>query len=390
MKYNFDEIIDRRNTNAVKIEACPSLFGTNDVLPLWVADMDFRTPDFILETIRRRCEHPILGYTIMPKEYFPSIIYWLNQIHQFEVKEEWLGFLPGVVTGLALAVKQFSSEGDEVIVQPPVYYPFMEVVKSNHRKLVYNPLQERNGKFEMDFEDLESKISSRTKLLLLCNPQNPGGRIWDRTTLHTLAEICERHHILIVSDEIHGDMALTGNQHVPFASVSNKAAQISITLMSPSKIFNIPSLQAAYYIIPNEEIRNLFKDFLNQLRITDGNIFAYIATIAAYTQGTEWRRQMLQYVNKNVEYVIHFLKEELPLIEPMKPEASFLIWLNCEKMGMTDEELFQFFIQKAGLGLNKGKIFGPGGEQHFRLNVACPRNVLQQAMKQLKSAFESF
>jgi len=220
----------------------------------------------------------------------------------------------------------------------------------------------------------------------LCNPHNPGGRSWGKETLQQLAEICAKHHLIVVSDEIHADMTLPGNVHVPFASVSEQAANISLTYMSPSKTFNIPALQTSYFIIPNEELRNGLKNFLDRSELDNGNIFAYLSTIAAYTEGKWWKMQMLDYVQGNIDFVIQFLQNEIPQIKPMKPEASFLIWLNCSDLGMNEEELFQFFVHKAGLGLNQGITFGPGGEQHLRLNVACPRSTLEKAMNQLKNA----
>ncbi|MDD4970888.1 MAG: PatB family C-S lyase [Paludibacter sp.] len=386
MNYNFDEIIDRRNTGAIKIERCKALYGSEDVLPLWVADMDFRTPDFIFEAIRERCEHPILGYSMPPKEFYPSLMNWISDHHQWEVKRSWIGFLPGIVPGLAFAVQSLTVPGDAVIVQPPVYYPFFHVVKNNNRELINNPLKLVNGKYEMDFEDLERKITPNTKLFILCNPHNPGGRVWPEETLKQLADICAKHNIIVVSDEIHADMVLDGHKHVPFAAVSESAARISLTFMAPSKTFNMPGLISSSYIIPNDVLRHKFVDFLEASELIGGNIFAYAATVAAYEKGEEWRKQMLDYVQGNIDYVVDFLKTNIPQIKPMYPEASFLVWLNCKELGMETDELFDFFARKAGLGLNKGTTFGPGGEYHLRLNVACSRLILKQAMEQLAKA----
>ena len=383
MTYNFDEIIDRRNTGAIKLERRVAMYGSEDVLPLWVADMDFRTPDFIFEAIRERCEHPILGYSMPPKEFYPLLIKWINDHHQWEVKRSWIGFLPGIVPGLAFAVQSLTEPGDEVIVQPPVYYPFFFVVNNNKRVLINNPLRTINGKFEMDFEDLESKITPKTKLFILCNPHNPGGRVWDKDTLIRLADICTRHNIIVVSDEIHADMVLEDYRHTPFATVSESAARLSLTFMAPSKTFNMPGLISSSYIIPNETLRNRFVDFLEASELTGGNIFAYAATVAAYEKGEEWRKQMLAYVQGNIDFIVDFLDHNIPQIKPMIPEASFLIWLNCEELGMETDALFEFFAKKAGLGLNKGTTFGIGGEYHLRLNVACSREILRQAMEQL-------
>jgi len=386
MNYNFDEIIDRHHTDAVKIERCKALFGTEDLIPLWVADMDFRTPEFILNAIRERCEHPILGYTMSPTDFFPALINWINDHHQWAVKREWVGFLPGIVPGIAFAVQTFSETGDEVIIQPPVYYPFIHVVKKNDRQLVYNQLKVIDGKFEMDFDDLEKKITPKTKLFILCNPHNPGGRAWDAETLKRLAELCAKHNIIVVSDEIHADMALSGFKHTPFASVSETATNISLTYMAPSKTFNMPGLISSSYIIPNATLRSRFVAFLDNSELNGGNIFAYAATLAAYEKGEEWRTQMLEYIQANVDFVTDYLKNNIPQIKPMIPEASFLMWLNCEELGMEPDALQKFFVQEARLGLNQGTTFGPGGDYHLRLNVACPRSVLAQAMEQLKKA----
>lgn len=389
MKYNFDVVIDRHNTGAAKIEKCKELFGTDDLLPLWVADMDFATPDFILDSIKNRLEHPILGYSVACEDYFQSVLKWINNLHGCKIEREWLGFLPGIVPGLAFAVNAFSQPNDEIIVQPPVYPPFINVPNKNNRKVVFNPLKEVNGQFEMDLEDLERKITGRTRLLLLCNPQNPGGRAWDAETLRNVAAICYKHGILVISDEIHSDMALNGHKHIPFGTVSEQAQQNSITYMAPSKTFNMAGLISSSYIIPNPEIRKKFKDYLENSELANGNIFAYIACQAAYENGAEWRRQMLEYVQGNLDYVVDFLKNNIPQIKPMIPQASFLIWLDCSGMNMTTNQLQDFMVQKAKLGLNKGTTYGPGGENHLRLNIGCPRKVLEEAMGQLKKAIDT-
>jgi Bifunctional PLP-dependent enzyme with beta-cystathionase and maltose regulon repressor activities len=387
MKYNFDEVIDRRNTQAIKLERCKTLFGTEDLLPLWVADMDFRTPDFIINAIQKRLEHPILGYTMPSKNFYSTSINWIKEHHDWNVQREWFGFLPGIVPGLSFAVQSLTSPGDEIIVQPPVYYPFFHVIEKNHRVVVQNQLKEENGKFVMDFDDLEKKFTSKTKLFILCNPHNPGGRVWTKAELRQFAAICEKHQVTVVSDEIHADMVLPGNtKHTPFATISDWAGQNSVTFMAPTKVFNMPGLISSGYIIPNEELRHRFAQFLEASEMNAGNLFAYTAAVAAYENGEEWRKQMLDYVQSNVNYIVDFLKNNIPQITPMIPEASFLVWLDCKELGMETDELHKFFSLKAALGLNKGTIFGPGGEYHLRLNVACPRSILEKAMKQLLKA----
>lgn len=387
--YNFDEIIDRKNTNAVKVERCKALFGTEDVLPLWVADMDFRTPEFILDAIRERLEHPILGYTMMPSDFYPLFQKWVYEHHGWELKRSWLGFVRGIVPGLSFAVQSLTDVGDEVIVQPPVYYPFFNVVKHNDRQLVFNQLKEEDGKFVMDLEDLEQKITDKTKLIILCNPHNPGGRVWTREELVRFAAVCQRKNITVVSDEVHADMVLPGNtKHTPFATVSEWAADNTLTFMAPTKVFNMPGLISSSYIVQNSELRKRFTDHLEVSEMNTGNLFAYIGAIACYEHGESWRIEMLDYVKRNIDFVVQFLSENIPSIKPMIPEASFLIWLDCSRLAMSTDDVHQFFAQKAGLGLNKGTIFGDGGENHLRLNVACSRLIVQQAMEQLKAAID--
>lgn len=390
-QYNFDEVIDRHDTNAIKLERCKALFGTEDVLPLWVADMDFKTPDFIIKAIQQRLEHPILGYTMLPKEFYSSTSKWIKEHHDWDVHREWLGFLPGIVPGLSFAVQALTSPGDEIIVQPPVYYPFFHVIEKNHRVLVTNPLKEEAGKFVMDFEDLEQKFTTKTKLFILCNPHNPGGRVWSKEELKQFADICEKHQVTIISDEIHADMVLPGSnsRHTPLATVSAWSEQNTVTFMAPTKVFNMPGIISSAYIVPNSELRQRFALFLEASEMNGGNMFAGITAMAAYENGEEWRKQMLNYVQGNIEYLADFMKNNIPQIKSMIPEASFLVWLDCKALGMETDELHKFFSLKARLGLNKGTIFGTGGEYHLRLNVACPRSILEQAMKQLQQAVNS-
>jgi cystathionine beta-lyase len=386
MKYNFDEIIDRHNTNCVKIEQCEEIFGTKDLIPLWIADMDFKTPDFVFEAIDKRNEHPILGYSLIPEKFNSTFKSWVKKQHNWDIEKEWLGFLSGIVPGLAFSVQIYSNPGDDVIIQTPVYPPFSRVVTNNGRSLVSNPVKVVDGRFEMDFEDLERKITPKTKMLILCNPHNPGGKMWEPETLKKLASICSKNKIVVISDEIHADMGLWGKKHTPFASVSEEAAEISITFMAPSKSFNIPGVLTSVFIISNPVLRRKFNAFLMRNEIMHGSIYAYASTIAAYEKGNEWRKQMIEYIQNNIEFVMTFFESNIPQIKVMKPEASFLIWLNCEGLGLKPEEIPEFFIKKAKLGLNDGRTFGEGGENCMRLNVACPKSILEKALKQLKMA----
>lgn len=387
-QYDFDEVIDRHGTDSVKFDALKSRFGNEDLMSLWVADMDFRTPDFIVEAIRKRCKHEIFGYTFASDEYFESIINWVHYKYNWRLKREWINYIPGIVKGIAFVLQCFTRPGDKVIIQPPVYHPFRLVPEGMNRKVVYNPLKEVDGCYEMDFEQLESVIDDECKVLILSNPHNPGGVVWRKETLIRLADICAKHHILVISDEIHAEMAYPQYTHSPFASVSDTAASCSICFMAPSKTFNIAGIVSSYAIIPDEQIRNTFYSFMEAGEFCSGTIFAYTATIAAYTYGAEWLQQMRMYVMENVRFVDEFLKLQIPKIKIYPPQASFLVWLDCRGLQMSQQELVELFRDKAGLALNDGSMFGPGGEGHMRLNVGCPRSVLEKAMNALKKAVD--
>lgn len=384
MKYDFDKVIDRRGTGALKHDVLAERYGRADLLPLWVADMDFATPPFIVEAMRRRLDHPVFGYTVEPPEFWPSVIKWIKESHGWEVKREWLTYIPGIVKGIGLAINRFTKPGDRIIIQPPVYHPFRMVPEGNYREVVYNPLKEKaDGYYEMDFDQLESIIDSRTRMLILSNPHNPAGLVWDKPTLARLAEICHRNGILVISDEIHSDMAIFGHRHVPFATVSPEAAACSITFAAPSKTFNIAGIVSSYAIVPDRSIRERFYPWLNANELDEPPIFSPIATVAAYTEGRDWMEQMLAYVEQNVEFVIDYCRWEIPGIKPLRPQASFLVWLDCRGLGLKPETLVDLFINKAGLALNDGAMFGPGGEGFMRLNVGTPREVLTRALEKM-------
>lgn len=386
--YNFDEIIERRGTDCVKFDQLEQRFGNADLIPLWVADMDFRTPDFIVEALKKRCEHEIFGYTYASETYYESIINWVHYKHNWKIQKEWISYIPGIVKGIAFALHCFTRPGDKVVIQPPVYHPFRIVPENMGRQVVYNPLKLTDESYEMDFEQLESILDESCKVLILCNPHNPGGIVWKKETLIRLAEICARHHMLVISDEIHAEMAYPQYTHHPFASVSEAAASCSLTFMAPSKTFNIAGIVTSYAIVADEKIRKQFYSFLEAGEFGDGTIFAYTATTAAYTYGAEWLQQMRMYIMENVRFVDEFIQTNLPKIKVYLPQASFLIWLDCRQLNLKQDELIHLFQDKAGLALNDGSIFGPGGEGHMRLNIGCPRSVLDKAMKALKKAID--
>jgi len=386
-KYNFDEIIPREGTNCMKYDAREWIFKTNDVLPLWVADTDFRTPDFIVEAIKNRTEHEIYGYTVKPESYFEAVICWMKRRHNWKIKKEWISFSPGVVAGLTLAIEAFSKPGDGVVVQPPVYFPFFESVKGTKRKMIENPLKLENGRFTFDFDDLKSKIEKNTRLLLLCNPQNPGGMVWTQNELEKLSDICLENNIVVISDEIHSDLVFSGNRHIPFATISEEAAKNSVVCMAPSKTFNVAGLASSLVIIPDKTKFARYERALNVGHLGMGNIFGSVALEAAYTSGDEWLDQLLDYLWENYLFLEDFIRENLPKVKVMKPEATYLIWLDFREYGMNDEELMKFTVEKAKVGLNNGGRFGTGGDGWLRLNIGCPRSVLGEGLRRLKSAF---
>lgn len=389
--YNFDEIIDRRGTGAVKYDCLTENFGRDGLIPLWVADMDFATPPFIISAIRERLEHPVLGYTCEPAGYRPAVVEWIREHHGWDISPDWIAYIPGIVKGIGMVVNAFVSDNEKVIIQPPVYHPFRIVPTENRRTVVENPLIEHpDGTYTMDLEGLERIVSTdpECRLLILSNPHNPAGIVWDRATLERVASIAYRHGLIVISDEIHCDMALWGKRHIPFASVSEEAASCSITFGAPTKTFNIAGIVSSYAIVPNPALRERFFAWLKANEFDSPNMFAPIATMAAFSaEGEEWRRQMLRYVEGNVDFVTGFCRRELPGIRALRPDASFLVWLDCRGLGLSHRKLLHAFIAKAGLALNDGAVFGAPG--FMRLNVGCPRSVLSEAMNRLKKALES-
>ncbi len=385
--YNFDEIIDRSGSGDLKHEALLPRWGRNDLLPLWVADMDFATPDFVVDALKARLSHPIFGYTIEPADYRPTIIDWNESHHGWKIKPEWISFIPGIVKGIGFVVNVFTKPGEKVIIQPPVYHPFRMTPEDNGREVVFNPLRLReDGYYDMDFDNLSEVCDDKCRVLILSNPHNPAGVCWSKETLQRLADFCYEHNIIVISDEIHSDMALFGNRHVPFASVSERAADISITFAAPTKTFNMAGIVSSYAVISNDDLRQRFYGWLKANELDEPTIFAPIATIAAYQKGEEWRKQMLAYVEDNVRFVEDYCRERIPGVRPLRPQASFLVWLNCRGLGLNHDKLLELFIDKAHLALNEGEMFGPGGEGFMRLNVGTPRSVLRQALEQLAKA----
>lgn len=389
MQYNFDKPVDRSGSSDFKHAVLEERFGRADLLPLWVADMDWETPQFITDALKARMEHSLFGYTKDPRDYWQTVAKWISDHHQWEVKTEWLTYIPGIVKGIGFVINRFLKDDEKVIVQPPIYHPFYLTPRGNKREVVWNPLKRvSHDKYEMDFENLAQVADEKCKLLILANPHNPIGICWDKETLQRLAHFCKERGIMVISDEIHCDMALYGHKHIPFASVSQEAADISITFAAPSKTFNIAGIVSSWAVVPNDELRHRFYSWLEANEFNEANMFAPLATVAAFKNGEEWRTQMLKYTEGNIEFVINYCKENIPQIRPIRPEASFLVWLDCTELNLSHKELIDLFVNKARLALNDGEMFGTGGKGFMRLNVGTQRAVLRQAMQQLKDAVE--
>ena len=386
MKYDFDKMINRADTNCVKYDLRQQVFGNPDVLPMWVADMDFETPDFVREAVMRRAEHPVYGYHFKDEAYFEAIRKWILRHHHWNVHKDWMSFTPGVVCGFNMAVLAFTKPGDEIIIQPPVYPPFHHAVSSHGRKLVYNTLVDRGDGYELNFDQLVEQTKT-AKMLILSNPHNPVGRCWTQNELLFLGEICMKNKVLVISDEIHCDLVLPGYRHHPFALLDKEFAQNSITFHAASKTFNLAGLATSTAIIPNEELRKTYVAYVEDMEAHLGNIFGKVATQAAMTYGDEWLVQLLDYVQGNIDYVSDFLTANLPKVKFHKPQATYMMWLDFNGYGLSEKELWQKMTQEAQLGFNRGTDFGEAGSGFFRINLACPRATVEEAMKRLKAVF---
>ncbi len=393
MQYNFNEIIERRGTDCFKWDALESMYGRGDVTPMWVADMDFRSPDFVMEAIRRRCDHEVLGYTMPSEGYIQAVTTWLDRHYNLKASKKELHFIPGIVAGIAYALLCLTQPGDKVLVTTPVYPPFLNLPKDSDRTLVTSPLKIANGRFEIDFEDFERKAKG-CKLFIMSNPHNPAGTVWGTEVLKKIADICERHNVLVISDEIHADLTLPGHQHVSYSTVSKKG----ITFMAPSKTFNIAGLGSSVCYIPDEALRKRFFGWLDALGVAGGNIFAFTAAEAAFKDGEDWLRQMLEYLQENVLTLGLFMQERMPKVKAVLPEASYLAWLDFSDYGLTHEQLKDKLLNEAKVALNDGTTFGVRdhkgatteiGDAYrccFRLNLGCPKSMLLDALERIAAA----
>lgn len=396
MLFDFDKIVDRSGSNDIKHVALEKEFGKSDLIPLWVADMEFETPQFITEALRKRLDHSLFGYTAVPKDYWQCVIKWVADHHHWLMREEWLTYIPGIVKGIGFVVNVFTQPGDKVMILSPVYHPFRLVPEGNKREVVQVPLTED---YSIDFVALDQHYDERCKVLILSNPHNPVGICWERDTLVSLAHWAKSHNVLVVSDEIHCDMAIFGHKHIPFASVSEEAEQNSITFSAPSKTFNIAGIVSSWAVVPNDALRHRFFGWLEASEMAAPHLFAPIATMAAFEHGEEWRQQMLRYVEGNILFVEDYCKANIPEIYPVRPQASFLVWLDCRELchklqfvtpdGEIDQKQLVALFIEAGLALNDGSIFGRQGCGFMRLNVGEPRSILVKAFAQLKYAIDN-
>jgi cysteine-S-conjugate beta-lyase len=389
IRYDFDRSIDRRDTCSLKYDTCLAEYGLADVIPMWVADMDFEVPPPVAEAVGKRAGHPIYGYPRIPDTYWTSIIGWLRERHGWDVRREWLSKSPGVVTALNLCVQAFTRPDEKVIIQTPVYYPFYSTIENNGRRIVRNPLRFEDGRWEMDFENLAAGIDDRTRLLILCSPHNPVGRVWTRDELARLGEICAARDLIVISDEIHGDLVFRGHRHIPTATVTPDLAERTVTCLGPSKTFNVAGLFTSVVLSRNSRLLGLFDKQAERCGLTMGSIFGIAALEAAYAHGADWLDQLLPYIEENMDFAERAFRTRVPRIRFLKPEGTYLALLDCRALGMAQEALDDFFLRKAGVLFDEGTLFGESLAGFERMNLACPRALVEKAIDRIERAVDS-
>lgn len=387
MKYDFDKAVNRKGSASIKYDKAKIVFGTDDLLPMWVADMDFETADFIIDSIKNRLQHPVLGYTMRKPSFNQAFGNWAKDRYHWNVKNEWLDFSPGVVSALAICVLSMTNENDKIIIQSPVYHPFYEVVEGNNRQLAINNLVKNGEKYEIDFDALQELVDEKTKMMIISNPHNPVGRVWTKEELNKLADFIIKNDLILISDDIHADFVYSGYRYTPIASLSEEIAQRTITVLSPSKTFNIAGLSTSIAVIPNKELKAKYQHKSAALHLFLGNIFGAVAFESAYNNGVEWLDQLLQYLEKNRDIAVDFINSEIPSINVFNPEGTFLLWLNFQKTGLSHSEIKNKLINEAKLGFNDGREFGKNGEFYFRMNIATQRTNIYEALQRLKNVF---
>lgn len=387
MQEIFDHHIERKGTDSLKVDGLKGYFGTNDLLPMWVADMDFPAPACVTRAIVERAGHPVYGYTLITPPFYRAVQSWLKTSHQWDVPAEWIVFTPGIVPALSMSVMVYTDPGDKVLLQSPVYPPFFTSIRDNQREIVNNQLIEIDGKYAIDFGDLEEKLAGGVKMMFFCNPHNPVGRVWTLQEVKQVVSLCRRYDVILISDEIHSDLVFPGHRHLPAACCGEEIDNMVIC-MAPSKTFNLAGLAAAFMIIPDPALREKIKGLINNLHIHHGNIFGMVALKAAYLEGREWLEELIKYLQENRDTVMNFFSSELPLIRPVSLEGTYLVWLDCRDTGLNDLKLKKFFIREAGIAMNPGSSFGPGGSGYFRMNIGCPRSTLITVLEKIKDTWE--
>ncbi|MCM3714174.1 pyridoxal phosphate-dependent aminotransferase [Alkalihalobacillus oceani] len=388
MNQQFDQVIPRLGTNSLKWDMTEQRFGEKDILPLWVADMDFKAPQAVIDALHKKVEHGIYGYPAHSESVDKAVQNWLQRRFQWQVDADSFLYTSGVVPTISFIIQAFTEPEDEIIIQTPVYYPFYDVVKKNKRPLLRNPLAFDGDRYEMDYEQLESIITEKTKMLILCHPHNPVGRVWKQDELEKLAAICKKHDLLVVSDEIHADLLFKGQQHIPFASLNKDASERTLTCLAPSKTFNLAGIQTSYVVAENKQLRQKLANHLANMFVSGTNMFAEVATEAAYTYGEQWLEDLMSYVESNYQFVKRYVETHLPRMRVMDCEGTYLLWLDCSKLPLTADERKKWFIEEARVALNHGLIFGEEGKDFERMNLACPRKTLEQGLEQIKQAYE--
>lgn len=384
--YNFNEEINRTGTASLKWDFTKERYGVDDLLPMWVADMDFASPKEVSEALIARAKHPVYGYTSALPSVYESVISWMKRKHNWAIEKEWITFSAGVVSGFTTAILALSDPGDKVLIHTPVYTPFFDSIKQNNRELIYNPLQYVEDTMKINFELLEEQLKDNVKLFLLCSPHNPGGIVWSKEDLLRIGELCVKYNVLILSDEIHADLCLPGHTHYPIASLSKDIAQQTVTFMAPSKTFNVAGIQASIIIAENSSLLRKITSKQYQIGFHGLNLFAFDVIEASYNHGMQWLDELLPYLQKHVDLVTNFIRKELPAIKVYVPAASYLVWLDCSALGYDDAELKNILIEKGKIAVSSGNIYGPGGEGFIRLNIGCTEATLQEGLKRLKAA----
>lgn len=389
MNLDLNQIIERRGTSSVKWDATEALFGEKDLLPMWVADMDFPVAESIVNAVNERAKHPVFGYNTISESTYQAVRHWLSHRHNWQTEKEWIVFTPGVVPAISSIINTYTEPGDQIIVQKPVYYPFFGMIEKNNRKVVNNPLVLRDGTYEIDFDDLEQKLQGGAKMIILSNPHNPVGRVWREDELRRLGELCLAHNVLIVSDDIHFDLIYPGSKHTILASLSEKLAQQTITCVAPSKTFNLAGLQTSSIIIPNERLRKQFNDQLAAQGIQMINTFGPLALEAAYFEGEAWLEAVLDYLTENLQFLKSFIRERLPEIKVIEPEGTYLVWMDLRDLGLEHKQLEELMQKTGKIALDEGYIFGEEGKGFERINIACPRSLLSEGLERIEKAIRT-